>query len=144
MRRRAVSGALGIVRAIAPAVMVLVFAATVYAAPLDGTLGRGLHLLMVEQAGCAFCQRWHDEVGVAYGKTSEGRFAPLVRMSITERRGEGLGPVSYTPTFLLVRDGREVGRITGYISEDFFWGLLDPLLQEQGYGPAAPPVASKI
>ena len=32
--------------------------------------------------------------------------------------------VSFTPTFILVQDGVEVGRIEGYPGEDFFWGLL--------------------
>ena len=33
-------------------------------------------------------------------------------------------PVRYTPTFVVVDNGREVGRITGYINDDAFWGLL--------------------
>lgn len=33
----------------------------------------------------------------------------------------------YTPTFVVVDKGREVGRIEGFISDDSFWGLLDEL-----------------
>ena len=32
--------------------------------------------------------------------------------------------VVYTPTFVVVDNGREIGRITGYINDDAFWGLL--------------------
>jgi hypothetical protein len=38
-------------------------------------------------------------------------------------------PTRFTPTFVLVADGREVGRITGYPGEDFFWGLLQRLIE---------------
>ena len=38
-------------------------------------------------------------------------------------------PVRYSPTFVLVDQGREVGRMEGYTGEDFFWGLLERLLQ---------------
>lgn len=136
MQRRRSVGASGIGRMALLALGAFLWAVAVRATPLDGSSGRGVHLLMIEQSGCYYCERWHEEVGIGYDKTGEGRFAPLVRMSIADRRGDGLGPVNYTPTFLLVRDGREVGRITGYISEDFFWGMLAPLLQEQGFAPA--------
>ena len=32
--------------------------------------------------------------------------------------------ILYTPTFVLMDQGAEVGRITGYAGEEFFWGLL--------------------
>ncbi len=35
--------------------------------------------------------------------------------------------VLYTPTFVVVNGGREIGRITGYINDDAFWGLLGTL-----------------
>ena len=38
-----------------------------------------------------------------------------------------LAPIRYTPTFVLARDGREVGRIEGYPGDSFFWALLDKL-----------------
>ena len=37
-------------------------------------------------------------------------------------------PARYTPTFVLLVDGREVGRIKGYPGEDFFYGLLQRLI----------------
>jgi len=36
--------------------------------------------------------------------------------------------VMYTPTFVLLNNGREIGRITGYPGEDHFWGLLEELI----------------
>ena len=37
-------------------------------------------------------------------------------------------PVRYSPTFVLVDQGREIGRIEGYPGENFFWGLLENLV----------------
>jgi thioredoxin-related protein len=38
--------------------------------------------------------------------------------------------VRYTPTFVVVHNGREIGRITGYINDDAFWGLLSTLVSK--------------
>ena len=38
-------------------------------------------------------------------------------------------PVRFTPTFLLVEGDREIGRLTGYMNDAIFWGLLDGLLE---------------
>ncbi len=98
-----------------------------------------LELLMVEQAGCHYCDQWDAEVGVVYAKTAEGARAPLRRINIRDVRDAGLELKSrprYTPTFILIADGGELGRIEGYPGEDFFWGLLQQL-QEKALGPAA-------
>lgn len=88
-------------------------------------------LLMFEQPGCTWCARWHAEIGPAYPRTAEGRTAPLERLQL----GAALPadtvidrPATFTPTFVLVEDGREVGRIEGYPGEDFFWPLLAELI----------------
>ncbi len=36
----------------------------------------------------------------------------------------------YIPTFVLIDEGKEVGRIEGYPGEDFFWGMLGKLLEK--------------
>ena len=36
----------------------------------------------------------------------------------------------FTPTFIIVNNNIEVGRIEGYPGEDFFWGLIDKILLE--------------
>jgi thioredoxin-related protein len=36
--------------------------------------------------------------------------------------------VRFTPTFLLVEQGSEIGRITGYLDDAMFWGLLGGLI----------------
>ena len=92
-------------------------------------------LVMFHSPSCDWCQTWEGEVGVIYDKTAEARVAPLRRVDVAEHRPSDLRtlePIVYTPTFVLLNGGREVGRITGYPGEDHFWGLLGVLLEQQG------------
>jgi len=88
-------------------------------------------LVMYTRDGCPFCRRFEREIAPIYPKTNEGKLAPLHRV---ELRAGGFNdaslkePVVATPTFVLMDDGREVGRITGYLNEDMFWGLLGSLV----------------
>lgn len=97
-------------------------------------------LVMVEQPGCAYCRQWDREISEVYPKTPEGQAAPLVRVQISTLDKEPFTParpVNFTPTFLLVEDGRELARIEGYPGEDFFWGMLGMMLKAQtGFQPA--------
>jgi protein-disulfide isomerase len=94
---------------------------------------------MFEDPACPYCRRWHAEVGVSYHATEEGRIAPLRRVDIKDRYKAGVslkGPVTFTPTFVLAEDGREVGRIVGYSGADFFYGFLANLLEQRASSPA--------
>ena len=90
----------------------------------------GYELIMVESPGCVYCRRWTTDVGTEYPITPEGRFAPLRRVMLSalpEDLTLRARPV-FTPTFILVEDGAEIGRLEGYAGEEFFWGLLGRLL----------------
>ncbi|WP_342749219.1 thioredoxin family protein [Tabrizicola aquatica] len=92
-----------------------------------------VELLMFEQPGCIYCAAWDREVAPEYPLTDEGRAAPLRRLQLRDPLPEGLtliSPPIFTPTFVLVEDGVEVGRIAGYPGEDFFWPLLAQLIAE--------------
>ena len=90
-------------------------------------------LVMVEEAGCVYCARWHAEVGQAYARSVEGRFAPLETVRIGDASINYLIGLRYTPTFVLVEGRREIGRITGYPGADFFWSLLAELLAKTSF-----------
>ena len=90
-------------------------------------------LLMAEEAGCPYCARWDAEIAAIYPKTPEGKTAPLTRYDLREGTPEGITlsrRVNFTPTFILLRDGSEVGRIEGYPGEDFFWALLAEIFRD--------------
>jgi hypothetical protein len=93
---------------------------------------RAAELVMLGEAGCSHCEQWNEEIGVVYHKTAEGQRLPLRRVDIHDPLPEDLTYLvkgGYTPTFVLVDKGREVGRIRGYPGEDFFWGLLGQLIK---------------
>jgi hypothetical protein len=102
-------------------------AMTVIGAPPAGAA----ELIMMEQPGCAWCKRWHEEIGVAYPKTEEGRLAPIRYVDITEPWPEDLDAIArerLTPTFVLMEDGVEIARLRGYPGDNFFWPLLNEML----------------
>lgn len=94
-----------------------------------------LRLLMFDQPGCVYCAQWDAEIGPIYPKTQEAELAPLLRVGIRDALPDGVEldrPATFTPTFVLVDEGREVGRIEGYPGEDFFWFLLGELIAGAG------------
>ncbi len=109
---------------------IAVFSLGLWAAPASAD---DLELLMIEADGCTWCARWHAEVGPEYPLTPEGQIAPLRLININaplpadimlDRRA------IYTPTFILLKNGAETGRLEGYPGEDFFWGLLGQLIAQ--------------
>jgi len=91
-------------------------------------------LLMAEEAGCFWCARWNEEIAHIYPKTAEGRTAPLERFDLHSETPDVAFAkrVHFTPTFILIDDGKELGRIEGYPGEDFFWGLLGMMFDDAG------------
>jgi hypothetical protein len=94
---------------------------------------------MFESEVCEWCDKWREEIGPIYPKTDEGKQAPLRAVSVHRPRPpeyQSINGIVYTPTFVLWEAGREVGRITGYPGESFFWGLLDELIERLDKGSA--------
>lgn len=118
-----------------PLVAAATLAVYLLPAPLTGVV-LAAELVMFESAACPYCRQWHEEIGGIYGKTPEGRAAPLRRVDIHAPPPGDLGETArrivYTPTFVLLDEGREVGRIQGYPGEHFFWPLLQNLLADAG------------
>jgi thioredoxin-related protein len=94
-------------------------------------------LVMIEEHGCVWCARWNAEIAPIYSKTSEGKAAPLRRLDINQTMPAELsfkGKLHFTPTFVLMVDGKEISRLEGYPGEDFFWGLLGQMLKTAEIG----------
>lgn len=90
-------------------------------------------LLMMEQNGCPWCERWHDDIGVVYPKTAEGKRAPLKIINIHQPMPDEFKNIRmerFTPTFVLVEDGVEIGRLRGYTGDEFFWFLLGEMIEK--------------
>jgi thioredoxin-related protein len=90
-------------------------------------------LIMVEQKGCHYCERWKEEIGPIYPKTDVGMFAPIRMVDITnvDSTPEIAAAVVFTPTFIITDGDYEIARMEGYMSEDFFWGVLEMILERE-------------
>ncbi len=90
-------------------------------------------LLMFDSEYCTWCHKWEDEIGGIYHLTPESCQAPLRRFDFDAGNYPEFvtmaEPVIYTPTFVLLYNQVEVGRITGYPGADFFWLELDDLFK---------------
>lgn len=98
-----------------------------------GLQARAAELVMFTRAGCEWCAAFEREIAPVYGKTDEGRRAPLRRVDFDAARPADLAFIEVerlTPLFVLIENGREIGRIRGYPGEDHFWGLLDALIEK--------------
>ncbi len=93
----------------------------------------GTEIIMFEQRGCEWCDVWNAEIAPVFPKTPEARCAQLRRVDIHDAKADippSLKPVIYTPTFVVVQNGKEVGRVLGYAGEDFFWFHLGTHLKK--------------
>jgi|TARA_B100001964_G_C14141278_1_gene557553 thioredoxin-related protein len=93
-------------------------------------------MIMFDSEGCEWCELWLEQIGPIYPNTAEGRFAPLRRVDMHEdwpKDLEKVKAVLFSPTFVVMDKGREVGRILGYPGEDFFWPMLEEILKKVGF-----------
>ncbi|MBC9247349.1 SoxS protein [Paracoccus sp. 11-3] len=96
---------------------------------------KGVRLLMIERDGCLYCAAWDAEVGPSYAQSPTGQVAPIVAVDIDGPYPNGLAlerrPVM-TPTFILLQDGIELGRVEGYAGKDQFYPLIGQLMANAG------------
>jgi thioredoxin-related protein len=89
-------------------------------------------LLMFRRTGCPWCAVWDREIKPIYPNTEIGRRAPIKFVDLDATNNVPYAilkwPVRFSPTFVLIDQHQEIGRIEGYPGEDFFWGLLENLL----------------
>jgi thioredoxin-related protein len=87
-----------------------------------------IELLFIDKAGCPWCARFEREAMQAYELSEFGKLAPLRRASLDVGQPKGVAldePVRFTPTFVLLKDGRETARIVGYSDNALFFGLVE-------------------
>lgn len=112
------------------AIAVLTFWGVVFGV---GTPAQAAELVYFFSGACPVCERWDTEIGGLYDKTEEAQRLPLRHQDIHQEKPDDLAfikGVIYTPTFVMVEDGREVGRLVGYVTDYFFWEQLSGLIQK--------------
>ena len=89
------------------------------------------YLLMVTSDACPWCEAFEDEVGVGYPLTNEGKNFPIKRIDYYQTMPtelKNIEPAIMTPTFIVIKNGSEVGRIVGYPGEELFWWRISEFI----------------
>lgn len=92
-------------------------------------------LVYVEHDGCYYCYRFNHQMAQAYAASATGKKVPLRPVELLSRWPEDLKGIDrppYTPVFILVEKGRELGRFNGYSNPAQFNRDLRKLLEKQG------------
>ncbi len=82
-----------------------------------------MRLFMFEIADCAACDRFHAEALQEYWNSEASRTLPLtiVDLNTLGTAAQPLrSPIDVVPTFVVMRDGREVARLSGYPGRQAF------------------------
>ena len=90
-------------------------------------------LLYFYSQSCSYCEQWDEEVGSIYDKTEESSLLKLRRVNIHDVIADDVAHIKgiiYTPTFVAIDGGREIGRIVGYGGDIFFWQHIEILLKD--------------
>lgn len=92
---------------------------------------RNVELLVFEHADCQFCRVFRNDVLPRYRENGQAARAPVRFVSIehTDTRGLNLhAGIHMVPTFVLMQDGQEVGRIVGYWAPENFFKMISNIL----------------
>lgn len=111
----------------------LLKAAAVAAALLVSSVAsvQAAELVMVDMRSCSYCAKFRHDVAPTYNSTASGQAAPLRLVSPLKKWPAdlaGVRPAPFTPVFILVDRGREIGRFAGYTNAQAFWAQLEPLI----------------
>ena len=92
-----------------------------------------MRLYMFEIADCAACDRFHAETLQDYWSSEASHTLPLTIVDLNAL-GTAAQPLRYpidvVPTFVVMRDGREVARLSGYPGKQAFEAGIAAVLAE--------------
>jgi thioredoxin-related protein len=86
-----------------------------------------LQLVIMEAPGCTYCGIFRRDVLPSYEASERGKVLPVRFLDVNDAGASDLdlqSPVDIVPTFIVVKDKKEVGRIPGYVGpENFYHGI---------------------
>ncbi|MFM9942023.1 MAG: thioredoxin family protein [Hyphomicrobiaceae bacterium] len=91
-----------------------------------------MELLVLEIKGCNICSLVRTHIQPAYERSPRARGMPMRYVDVTELDETKLGlkaPIDTVPTIVLMRNGKEVDRIAGYVGPEMFFNVLTHMMQ---------------
>lgn len=87
----------------------------------------GLELIVMEAPGCIYCDTFRRQILPGYKASERGRSVPVRFLDVNDDAVQDLAleePINIVPTFLVMKNNKELGRIPGYMGpEDFFHSI---------------------
>jgi thioredoxin-related protein len=88
-------------------------------------------LVVLEAEGCIYCHLFRRDVLPGFAASEQGRQLPVRFLDINAVSDAHLDlqtPVDIVPTFIVVKNNKEVGRIPGYVGPENFYHSISYLL----------------
>lgn len=86
-----------------------------------------MQLIVMEADGCIYCGIFRRDVLPSYEVSERGKDVPVRFVDVNDVDKAGIdlqSPIDILPTFVIVKDNHEIGRIPGYVGpEDFFHAI---------------------
>ncbi|MBY0226443.1 MAG: hypothetical protein K2Q28_11615 [Hyphomicrobium sp.] len=92
-----------------------------------------LEILVVEIDNCIYCGLFRRDVAPTYKISRRAKTVPMRFIDINAPDVDRLNltaPIDSVPTVLVVENGRELGRIAGYVGPEIFFHSLGRLLPD--------------
>ena len=90
-----------------------------------------IELIVMEAPGCIYCTVFRRDVLPAYQSSERAKDVPIRFLDVNDAAVNALGldePVNIVPTFVVLKDNREVGRLPGYVGPEAFFHTINYLL----------------
>jgi thioredoxin-related protein len=90
-----------------------------------------MELVVMEAPGCTYCDIFRRDVLPSYQASERAKDMPIRFLDINDASPEELGldsPVDIVPTFVVLKDHKEVGRIPGYMGPEYFFHSINHLI----------------
>ena len=94
-----------------------------------------MELVVLEAPGCIYCGLFRRDVLPSYQASGRAKEMPIRFVDINDAAADALGldsPVDIVPTFVVLKNNHEVGRIPGYTGPEFFFHTINHLLSGAG------------
>jgi thioredoxin-related protein len=91
-------------------------------------------LLVFEVEGCGYCNLFRRDVAPAYSRSPRARDVPMRFIDANRTDVSRLNlaePLKVVPTIVLMVNGREAERITGYIGPEPFFHMISTLMRHE-------------
>lgn len=90
-----------------------------------------LQLVVLEVPGCIYCGVFRRQLLPRYEASKQGKDIPVRFVDLNDPELGEIGltqPIGVVPTFVLLENNTEIGRIPGYVSHRDFFKAIDHIL----------------